>query len=404
MENKSGTVVLAIILIVLAFFAIVFRQIRKNKADYTRGSGLSHLLAPSVISICLCAICLCGASWAWFAASASTGMASIQAANYTVSVTAAVVPTKDEPEPTDESVIPPEEPTEPAGETPEPAAEATEPAEEAAAPLVGAVSEPIEEAVEPTEEAIITPVEEPTEPEESATPTEETSEPEDETETPPQEAAAPMEEAEVPISETVTPTENNGIISLRLAAGKTYAITIIPTGTAKSGYCKVIFEGAVYYTDQLTKGLLSFTVNTSAESVLTVTPEWGTCAVATDENMLKQDAEIGTKPTEKPDEPDSSTAPVEDNGEESNDKNTPLDTPTDPIEPPVDQPEAPTGTPDTEQPKAEDEGAIPEGSDSEAEAKPDTPDENTPTGTEEPSPDSAPSEADEADSSPETTQ
>lgn len=61
---------------------------RPKHAEKNRSDGLSHLLAPSVIGACICAICLCGASWAWFTASTSTGTAKIQAAAYTVSITA----------------------------------------------------------------------------------------------------------------------------------------------------------------------------------------------------------------------------------------------------------------------------------------------------------------------------
>ena len=61
---------------------------RPRHAEKKRSDGLSHLLAPSVIGACICAVCLCGASWAWFTASSSAGTAKIQAASYTVSVTA----------------------------------------------------------------------------------------------------------------------------------------------------------------------------------------------------------------------------------------------------------------------------------------------------------------------------
>ena len=60
----------------------------EKSAGEKHGDGLFHILAPSVLSVCLCAICLCGMSWAWFTATGSAGVSSIQAANYEVTVTA----------------------------------------------------------------------------------------------------------------------------------------------------------------------------------------------------------------------------------------------------------------------------------------------------------------------------
>lgn len=53
-----------------------------------QSDGLLHLLALSAVGLCACLICLCGVSWAWFTATASTGMTVIQAATYTVDVSA----------------------------------------------------------------------------------------------------------------------------------------------------------------------------------------------------------------------------------------------------------------------------------------------------------------------------
>lgn len=54
----------------------------------TQSDGLLHLLALSAVGLCACLICLCGVSWAWFTATTSTGTTVIQAANYTVDVSA----------------------------------------------------------------------------------------------------------------------------------------------------------------------------------------------------------------------------------------------------------------------------------------------------------------------------
>lgn len=66
----------------------VFFHRAKHATKEKRSDGLMHILAPSMLAICICAVCLCGVSWAWFTASTSTGTAKIQAAAYTVSVTA----------------------------------------------------------------------------------------------------------------------------------------------------------------------------------------------------------------------------------------------------------------------------------------------------------------------------
>ena len=53
-----------------------------------QSDGLLHLLTLSAVGLCACLICLCGVSWAWFTATTSTGTAVIQAATYTVGVSA----------------------------------------------------------------------------------------------------------------------------------------------------------------------------------------------------------------------------------------------------------------------------------------------------------------------------
>ncbi len=40
------------------------------------------MLAPSLVGMGICAICLCGASWAWFSASVGSGVQTIKSANY----------------------------------------------------------------------------------------------------------------------------------------------------------------------------------------------------------------------------------------------------------------------------------------------------------------------------------
>lgn len=60
----------------------VFFHRAKHATKEKRSDGLMHILAPSVIGIFICAVCLCGVSWAWFTASTSTGTTQIQSSSY----------------------------------------------------------------------------------------------------------------------------------------------------------------------------------------------------------------------------------------------------------------------------------------------------------------------------------
>lgn len=131
-----------------------------------QSDGLLHLLALSAVGLCACLICLCGVSWAWFTATASSGTAVIQAATYTVDVSA------------DEN-------------------------------------------------------------------------------------------------DKVEITPESGTTTVTFAAAGEYTVTLTPSGTASTGYCKISYAGASYYTEQLPSGSLHFTVNADADSKLTVTPQWG---------------------------------------------------------------------------------------------------------------------------------
>lgn len=137
-------------------------------------------------------------------------------------------------------------------------------------------------------------------------------------------AATTIQTAAYTVSVTVTPevtptTENE----FDLAAGGTYEITLTPTGTAKTGFCKISLETKTYYTGQLTSGKLTFTVNAGSGGKLTVTPEWGTCAVSSPDNTISNGDTIGepaplpaespdsapAEPTEAPTEPPADTTP-----------------------------------------------------------------------------------------------
>ena len=66
-------------------YSFFFHQPKRAEKE-TRIDGVFHILAPSLAAFCLCAVCLCGASWAWFTASSGIGAAKVQAATYTVEI------------------------------------------------------------------------------------------------------------------------------------------------------------------------------------------------------------------------------------------------------------------------------------------------------------------------------
>lgn len=66
-------------------YSFFFHQPKRAEKE-TRIDGVFHILAPSLAAFCLCAVCLCGASWAWFTASSGIGAAKVQAATYTVKI------------------------------------------------------------------------------------------------------------------------------------------------------------------------------------------------------------------------------------------------------------------------------------------------------------------------------
>lgn len=155
-------------------YSFFFHQPKRIEKE-TRKDGVFHILAPSLAALCLCAVCLCGASWAWFTASSGVGAAKVQAATYAVTI-------------------------------------------------------------------------------------------ERETDT------GDWQEYADPIS---------------LFGGKTYKLRITPNGTATNGYCTVKigkitgeeFVGKTYSTDQIPKDSsreFSFTVQANEDAILMITPHWGT--------------------------------------------------------------------------------------------------------------------------------
>lgn len=62
-------------------YAVLFRRPRHHRAK-TAGDGMWHILAPSLVGVCFCAVCLCGMSWAWFSASSVSVTQTIRTPQY----------------------------------------------------------------------------------------------------------------------------------------------------------------------------------------------------------------------------------------------------------------------------------------------------------------------------------
>ena len=62
-------------------YRFIFRKPNRDKnKEYCR--GIYRILAPSIIGIGICTVCLCGASWAWFNASVGSTMQTIKTPTY----------------------------------------------------------------------------------------------------------------------------------------------------------------------------------------------------------------------------------------------------------------------------------------------------------------------------------
>ena len=84
MGNDSGVIILLVLLIVSAFL-LVARKLAKTSGGKRmqkekHSDNIVHILAPSVLGLCICAVCLCGMSWAWFTASTAASATTIRSA------------------------------------------------------------------------------------------------------------------------------------------------------------------------------------------------------------------------------------------------------------------------------------------------------------------------------------
>lgn len=92
-------------------------------------------------------------------------------------------------------------------------------------------------------------------------------------------------------------TSDSGVYTVSLENGKAYKITITANGTANTGFCTVALGEQTYHTPQIEKNTsFAFEVSTYQSGILTITPQWGTCAAS--ENVINSETplELGTKP------------------------------------------------------------------------------------------------------------
>lgn len=92
-------------------------------------------------------------------------------------------------------------------------------------------------------------------------------------------------------------TSDSGVYTVSLENGKAYKITITANGTANTGFCTVALGEHTYHTPQIEKNTsFAFEVSTYQSGILTITPQWGTCAAS--ENVINSETplELGTKP------------------------------------------------------------------------------------------------------------
>lgn len=95
--------------------------------------------------------------------------------------------------------------------------------------------------------------------------------------------------------------DGKSIYKADLSENHSYIFCLQAEGEATTGFCKVIFEGVEYYTDQIAKdSSLSFTVNTSQNKEIQIECFWGTCAVQ-DGTKISNGSIIGTSASENQD-------------------------------------------------------------------------------------------------------
>lgn len=270
---------------VMGVYHFFYHRLRHTKKK-TRNDGLFHILAPSIIGACICAVCLFGATWAWFTVSCSSAVSTLTAATYTVEVSAEVIDTQEEPvmmlsSAQEAPTAAPTEDVDPTDEeTTEESAEEVSAAEQTAMDNASA-TEP--EAADAENDPVEIEEETGSEADKAEEVAPSTTEPTEQTED--EGKKAEMHPAYAPAAAnggSTTPpvvTPVNGGYEIYLESGKTYKVTITATGTATTGYCTVKIGDDTYYTPQIAQGdIFEFTVTANESVTLTIIPQWGTCS------------------------------------------------------------------------------------------------------------------------------
>ena len=123
--------------------------------------------------------------------------------------------------------------------------------------------------------------------------------------------------------------DGKSIYIVQLTANTTYQIKIQGAGTAQTGFCKVIFEGKEYTTEQIAlNNDFSFTIHASQDSELQITSQWGTCAEQLAENKIVDGGTIGTNNSQQQEnqEPEPETTADLEQPEQNSKQETPQDT------------------------------------------------------------------------------
>ena len=70
---------------VMRVYRLIFRKSRHNEKE-ERKDSVMLLFLPSILGVCICLVCICGMTWAWYSANAQMPAQKMTTANYEVRV------------------------------------------------------------------------------------------------------------------------------------------------------------------------------------------------------------------------------------------------------------------------------------------------------------------------------
>lgn len=71
---------------VMRVYRFIFRKSRQNEKE-ERKDSVMLLFLPSILGVCICLVCICGMTWAWYSANVQMSAQKMTTANYEVHVT-----------------------------------------------------------------------------------------------------------------------------------------------------------------------------------------------------------------------------------------------------------------------------------------------------------------------------